>query len=121
MRVEDEWRKAKSERRDPEVDNMRNPQCNRHVKQHHQRPHTQVDAWTCKSGEKKTEVRARSSEATASSDVTGTTIVQIAENRVAVDLGREDLKYGRKRANVLGETQNGTTGPSFDEFWKNER
>lgn len=101
MRVEEERRQAKSERRHPEVDHMRDPQRYRHIQQHHQRPHTQVDTRAREAREKGAEVCARRRETTASRNVPSTTVVQITEDGVAVDLGGEDLEDGRERTHLL--------------------
>ena len=101
VRVENKWRKAKRERRNPEVDHMRDPQRDRHIQQHHQCPHAQIDTRARETGKQQTEVRARRCKATTSSNVSSTTVVQVAEDGVAVDLRREDLKDGGKRGDVL--------------------
>ena len=48
----------------------------------------------------------RRREATTGSDVTGTTELQITENRVTVNLSGEDFEHWRERQEVLREAEN---------------
>jgi hypothetical protein len=48
MRVEDKRCQAQRKRRDPEVDEVRDPQCDRDIQQHNRRAHAQVDTWASK-------------------------------------------------------------------------
>ena len=49
VRVEDERSQTQRKRRNPEINHMRYPERDRHIKQHDQRPHPQVDTRTSKS------------------------------------------------------------------------
>ena len=79
VRIEPEGRNAQREGGHPEVDEVRCPQRQRHVKQHDEGSHAKVDTWPGESGEQNTEVDSRGSETTSCSDVTSASECQIAE------------------------------------------
>jgi hypothetical protein len=118
MRIKDERRQTQRERRDPKIDHMRNPQRDRHIQQHNQRAHAQVDARTRKAREERAKVRARRREPTAGRDVPRTAVVEIADDGVALDLGGEDLEDGGEGAELFRETEDGADCTAFDEFCK---
>lgn len=85
MGVEQERRHAKGEDRHPEVSNPRRPHRDRHVEEHDQTPHAQVDARSGKSREQDTERNTGYSETTSCGDVSSTSECQIAGDRVRRD------------------------------------
>lgn len=72
MWVEQERRNTKRKNRDPEVDEVRSPERQRHVEQHYQRPHPEIYTWPSKPREQNAEVNSRRCKTTPSSNVTCT-------------------------------------------------
>ena len=93
MRIENERCQAQCERRNPEVDEVWDPQRDGDIQQHYQCTHAQIDTGTSETQIENAELIARRCKATISSDVTGTTERQVAENRVAVNLRRKHLEH----------------------------
>ncbi len=86
MWVENEGSKAQGECGEPEVDQMGYPKRHRHVQQHDQSAHPQVDTRTREARIQDRKRHACRSEATTSRNVPGTTECKITQDRVAVDL-----------------------------------
>ena len=116
MRVEQEWRNAQREDGDPEVQQVGCPQRQRYKQQHEHRPHAEVDTWASETREEDVEVDACCRKATSGRNVTSTTESEIAQNRVGVDLGGEDLEDGRKRAELLSQTEDCLPCSSLNQF-----
>jgi hypothetical protein len=95
VRVEQEGSNAKCEDRGPEVDEMGKPKRHGDVKQNEKRAHAKIDAGTGETRVQDTEGETCGRETSTSSDITGTTERQVAEDRMSVDLGREDFEDGR--------------------------
>ncbi len=72
MRVEQERRNTQRQNGDPEIDQIRRPKRQCHIKQHEQRPHSKVDAGTRKSGEQDAEIDTTRRETTARGDISST-------------------------------------------------
>ena len=77
MRVENERCEAETERRNPEIDQMRYRQRHCHVEQHDQRPHTKVDTWASKTRVQCAEIDTGRCETTTSCNIPSTTVGQI--------------------------------------------
>ena len=98
MQIENEWHQTKSESRNPEVNEMRDPHRNRHAEQHNQRSHTQVDTLASKKWVENAELGTCSRESATCCDITGTTESRVAQDWVIVDLSGEHSKHGWKWA-----------------------
>lgn len=94
MRIEPEWCNAKRQDGHPEVQQIRRPQRQRHIEQHDKRPDTQIDRRPCETREKCAKVIAGRRESTTGGDVSSASKSEIAEDRVCVNLGREDFENG---------------------------
>jgi hypothetical protein len=93
MWVEQERSNTQRKNGDPKVDQVWRPHRQRDVKEHDQRPHTKVDAWSCEPRQENTEVDACGCEATTGCDVPSTSKSQIAQDRVRVNLCRKDFEH----------------------------
>lgn len=116
VRVEDERRQAQGERRDPEVDEPVGPERRRDVEHAQCEPEAHVDG---RPGEARVEDRervARRREAAAGGDVARAAERQVGQDRLGVDLGREDFEHGRHRAEMLAEADQGLAGAALGEL-----
>ena len=116
MRVEQERRDAHREDGYPEVRDPSRPDRQRHVEQHDERAHAEVDTRACETREQDAEADATGGEPTTGSDVTRTTEGQVAEYGVRLDLGGENFEDGRQRHELLEQTPDGAPGTTLDEF-----
>ena len=96
MGVEQERRDAQRQDGRPEVDQVGNPDRHGGIQQQEQVSHAHVDTRTGETGVKDAEGDAGSGKSTTGSNVSGTTKGQIVENRVGVDLSREDFEHRRE-------------------------
>lgn len=95
MRVENEGSDREREHGDPEIDQVRHPDGHGHEEQRQERPHAEIDT---RSGETRVEsakVHAGRREASTGGDVPSTTKGQVAQDRMSVDLSRENFENGR--------------------------
>lgn len=97
MWVEEEGGNAKRHNREPEVEKVGDPNGHRHIEEDEEIAEAHVDAGTSEARIEDAEGNARCRKAASSSDVTSTTERQIAEDRIRIDLGGEDLENRRKR------------------------
>lgn len=96
MRIEHEWRDDKGQDREPEVDQMRNPDRHGGIEQEEKVAHAHIDTRSGKSGIKDGERHASSRKSTPSGDISCPTEGQIAQNGLGVDLSREHLEDRRQ-------------------------
>ena len=101
MRVEQEWRDDEGHDGEPEVDHVPGPDGQCRKEQNDDRSDTQIDGWSRESRVENAEGNSSCSETSTGGNVSSTTKVQVAENRVSVDLGREDFENGRGRQEVF--------------------
>ena len=94
MRVEKERRDTHRKNRNPEIHDPPSEQRQRHIQQHHQRPHSQVDTWPSKSGVQNAERKSSRREPTTSCDVPSSTKREISCNGMRGDLSGEDFESG---------------------------
>ena len=92
MRVEHERCDAQGEDGEPEVQEVGRPDSHGGVEQQQEVTHTHVDAGSGETGVEDGERDTRRRETTTCRDVSSTTEGEIVEDRVAVDLGGEDLE-----------------------------
>lgn len=92
MRVEEVWRDAQGQERDPEVQEPYTPDGASCEEQHEPKTCAHVDRGTGESRVEDTEGDAGSGEATTGTNVSSTTERQVGEERVGVDLADEDLE-----------------------------
>ena len=116
VRVENKWRNTKSECRNPEVDQIWGPQRHRHIEQHNERPHTQVDTRSSKSRVQDTERNASRCESTTSCNVSSPTERQVAQDGVEINLSGEHFKYGGERQEMLRQTKDCARGTTLHQF-----
>jgi len=116
MRIETKRRDAEGENGNPEVDEVRRPQCQCNIEQHDQGSHCHVDAWASEPRKENVEVDLCGRKATTGRNVPSPSKSQIAQNQVGVDLSREDLEDRQERAELLGQAENGLPCPTFDKF-----
>jgi len=116
MRVEEEGRDRQRQNRDPEIDEVWRPEGQSDVKQQHKRSQSQVDGGASKTRVKNAKRDPRGGKSSPCRDVSSSTKVEIVEDRVSVDLGREDLKDRRQRHEVLGQSNDGSSCTSFRQF-----
>ena len=116
MRVEQEGRDAHREDGHPEVRHPARPNGKRHIEQHDERAHAQVDTRAREPGVEDRKRDARRCEATTSGNVPRTTKGQVGDDRVRRDLSREDLERRRQRAEMLRETDDSLDGATLDEL-----
>ena len=113
VRVENEWRHAEGDDVEPEVDQMRHPEGEGDIEQEDEGAHAEVDGWPGEPRVEDGEGQTRRSETTTSCNVTRTTVGQVAENGLRVDLGGEDLEHERRRQELFAQTRNRTTRATF--------
>ena len=116
MRVEQERRDAHREDGHPEVRHPSRPDRQRHVEEHDERPHAEVDTRASEAGVQDGERDTRRRETTTGSNVPGTTERQVALDGLRVDLGREHLEDGRQRQEVLAKTDEGLAGTTLKQL-----
>lgn len=118
VRVKEEGRDRKSERRDPEVDKPVHPQRHRDVEHHEAEAEAKVDGGSCEPRVERREVDARRRKATAGGDIPSASEREVGKNRVGVNLGGEDLENRREREEVLAKTVEGASGSALGELCK---
>ena len=116
MRVEKERRDAQGQNGHPEVSDPSRPDRQRHIEQHDERPHAEVDARAREARVQDREGDARRREPTTRGDVPRTTKRQVRDDRVRRDLRREHLKGRREGAEVLRETEHSLSSTTLNEF-----
>lgn len=117
MRVEQEWRNDKGHDGEPEVDHIPGPDGQCREEQDDDRSDTQIDGGSCESGVEDAEGDSSRCKSSTGGDVSSTTKVQVAQNGVSVDLGREDFEDRRGRQEMFTKTQQGSTCTSFTQFY----
>ena len=116
MRVEEERRDAECQSCRPEVDQVRDPKRQRHIQQHDQRAHSEVDTRTSETRVEREELHARSRETTASRDVPCATVGEISQDGMTIDLRRKDFEDRRERQEVLREAEDGLWSTTLGQF-----
>lgn len=116
MWVEHERREAQRKDRNPEVDEEGCPNRQGRVEQHDQRPHAQVYAWSCKAGEEDAEGYPTCGKSASGGDVTSSAKVQVAQNRVGIDLSREDLEHWGEGTELLRKSEDSFHRSAFHKF-----
>ena len=113
-----EHERCKTQRKDgnPEVNKEGCPNRQGRIEQHNQRPHAQVYAWTCKAGKEDAEGYPTRGESTSCGDVTSSSEVQVAQNRVGVDLSREDFEHRGEGTELLRKSKNGFDCSTLHKF-----
>lgn len=101
MGVEHERRDTKRKDGQPEVDQVGSPYGDGRVEQEEQITHAHVDTRPSESGVKDREGYTRCRETTAGGDVASTTIAQIVQDGLGVDLGGEDFEDRRERQEMF--------------------
>lgn len=92
MRIKPEGRDAKRHGGDPKIDQVWRPQGQRDIKQHDQRPHSQIYARTRKAREKDAEVNSCCCKTTTGCNVSSATEGQVTQDGVGINLRREDFE-----------------------------
>jgi len=92
MRVEDEGCDAERKDGEPKVNKMRHPNDHGDVGEEKEIARAHVDTGTGKAGVEDGERDASGGETSTSCDVTRPSECQITENRIGVDLSRENLE-----------------------------
>ncbi len=116
MRVEQEGRDAKCQDRHPEVRDPSSPDRQRHVEQHDQGTHAEVDTRPREPRVEDSERDPCRCKAATRCDVKRTTEGQVRDDRVRRDLSGKDLERRLKRAEVLRKTDDGLDGSTLDQF-----
>ena len=114
--VEQERRDRQRQSGDPEVDEPVHPQRGRHVEHHQRESHAEVDRRSGESRVEDREVDPRRGESSTGGDVSCSSERQVGQDRVRVNLGREDLKDRRQRHEVLSESVHGPSGSTLRQF-----
>lgn len=86
MRVEQEWRNDEGHDREPEVDHVPSPDCQSSKEQDNDGSDTQVDGWSGESRVENAERDSRCRKASTRRNVSRTTEIQVAQDRMGVDL-----------------------------------
>lgn len=94
MRVIQERRDTKRQNRNPEINQIPRPERQRHIEQHQQRPHPEVDARSRETRIEDGERDPGRRESTAGGDVSSPAEGQVVQDGVRVDLGGEDFEDG---------------------------
>lgn len=95
MWIEYEWSNAKCRDCDPEIDEVWRPEGNRHVEQHYQCSHTQVDTRSGETREQRAERYTGSRKPTTCRNIPCPTKCKIGQYRMSVDLCREHFEDWR--------------------------
>ena len=120
MRVEEERCDGERQHSNPEVDQVRRPQGQGDIEQQDQGTESKVDRG---SGESRVQDAKRDpgrGESSSGCNVSGSSEVQIVQDRVRVYLGGEHLEYRRQRHEVLGQSDNGTACATFRQLLQEE-
>ena len=118
VRVEQEWRDTQRQNRNPEVCDPTCPERQSDIEQHHQGPHSEIDTRAGEAGVEDAERDARCCETTTRRDVPRATECQVGQNRVSIDLCRENFEDRRERGELLGETVESLACAALNEFCK---
>ena len=95
MGIEDERRDTQRQSRRPEINQVRDPQRQSDIQQHDQRAHSKVYTWSGETRVEGEELHTSGCKSTSSGDVTSATIREVSQDRMTVNLSREDFENRR--------------------------
>jgi hypothetical protein len=121
MGVEQERRDAKSESGDPEIDKPVHPEGRGDVEHHEGETHAEVDRRAGESRVEDREVDSGGGKTSTGSDVPSASERQVGQDRIGVDLRREDLENGRERHEMLAESDECSAGSSLGKLCNGKR
>lgn len=116
MRIEHERRYTKRKYGEPEIDEMRYPDCYRSVKQDEEVTHAHVDGWSREAGVENAKGYSCCGETSTGSDISRASEGEIAQDGIGINLSRENFEYGRKRKKMFPESKECFACPPFHEF-----